>query len=77
MYVQVHTYFGLQVEVQVFPEIQLYITPPANHTGLISGEDPRLQRRFTLMTVELIVRIAFQFEVTVSLFFRPLWQRQQ
>lgn len=63
MYVQVHTYFGLQVEVQVFPEIQLYITPPANHTGLISGEDPLLQRsrRVTLMTVEIFVRIALQF----------------
>lgn len=50
MYVQVHTYFGLQVEVQVLPEIQLYITPPANHTGLISGEDPRLQS-FSLVNV--------------------------
>ncbi|XP_072233453.1 mucin-5B-like [Leuresthes tenuis] len=37
MYVQVHTSVGMKIQVQVFPEIQLYITPPRNHTGTISG----------------------------------------
>ncbi|XP_036978240.1 mucin-19 isoform X3 [Acanthopagrus latus] len=37
MYVQFHTSFGMKIEVQMSPEIQLYITPPANHTGMISG----------------------------------------
>ncbi|XP_014864982.1 PREDICTED: mucin-19 [Poecilia mexicana] len=37
MYVEVHTPFGLKLQVQVFPEIQLYITPPTLHSGLISG----------------------------------------
>ncbi|KAM6895778.1 mucin-19-like [Xenentodon cancila] len=34
---QVHTSLGMKIQVQVFPEIQLYITPPRNHTGTISG----------------------------------------
>ncbi|XP_075328708.1 uncharacterized protein LOC142385910 [Odontesthes bonariensis] len=37
MYVQVHTSVGMKIQVQVFPEIQLYITPPRNYTGRISG----------------------------------------
>uniref|UniRef100_A0A669F067 VWFD domain-containing protein n=1 Tax=Oreochromis niloticus TaxID=8128 RepID=A0A669F067_ORENI len=37
MYVEVHTSFGMKIQVQVSPEIQLYITPPGNHTGMISG----------------------------------------
>ncbi|XP_078021284.1 mucin-2-like [Epinephelus lanceolatus] len=37
MYVHVHTSFGMKMEVQMFPEIQLYINPPTNHSGLISG----------------------------------------
>ncbi|XP_073337244.1 mucin-6 [Pagrus major] len=34
MYVQVHTSFGMKIQVQMSPEIQLYIMPPANHTGM-------------------------------------------
>ncbi|XP_029681304.1 mucin-2-like [Takifugu rubripes] len=37
MYVQVHTSLGLKIQVQVSPQIQLYLTPPTNHTGPISG----------------------------------------
>ncbi|CAG01179.1 unnamed protein product [Tetraodon nigroviridis] len=37
MYVQVHTSLGLKIQVQVSPEIQMYLTPPANHMGPISG----------------------------------------
>lgn len=39
MYVQVHTSFGLKIQVQVSPQIQLYLTPPppTNHTGPVSG----------------------------------------
>ncbi|XP_039648190.1 mucin-19-like isoform X2 [Perca fluviatilis] len=37
MYVQVHTSFGMKIQVQMSPEIQLYITPPRNHTEAISG----------------------------------------
>ncbi|XP_053170206.1 mucin-2-like [Scomber japonicus] len=37
MYVRVHTYFGLEILVQMSPEIQLDITPPGNHIGTISG----------------------------------------
>uniref|UniRef100_A0A668TRF9 VWFD domain-containing protein n=1 Tax=Oreochromis aureus TaxID=47969 RepID=A0A668TRF9_OREAU len=37
MYVEVHTSFGMKIQVQVSPEIQLYITPSGNHTGMISG----------------------------------------
>ncbi|XP_006781182.2 mucin-5B-like [Neolamprologus brichardi] len=37
MYVEVHTSFGMKIQVQVSPEIQLCITPPGNHTGTISG----------------------------------------
>ncbi|XP_034720016.1 mucin-19-like [Etheostoma cragini] len=37
MYVQIHTSFGMKIQVQVFPEIQLYITPPRNHTEVVSG----------------------------------------
>ncbi|XP_071358816.1 mucin-2-like [Trachinotus anak] len=37
MYVQVQTSFGMKMQVQMSPEIQLYITPPRNHTGIISG----------------------------------------
>ncbi|KAK5621653.1 hypothetical protein CRENBAI_023918 [Crenichthys baileyi] len=37
MYVDVYTALGLKLQVQVFPEIQLSITPPTEFTGLISG----------------------------------------
>uniref|UniRef100_A0A8C4DQF0 VWFD domain-containing protein n=1 Tax=Dicentrarchus labrax TaxID=13489 RepID=A0A8C4DQF0_DICLA len=37
MYVEVHTSFGMKIQVQTSPEIQLYITPPPNHAGMISG----------------------------------------
>ncbi|AWO97913.1 putative mucin-19-like isoform 3 [Scophthalmus maximus] len=37
MYVQVQTSFGMKIQVQMSPEVQLYITPPRNHTGIISG----------------------------------------
>nr|XP_046234851.1 mucin-2-like [Scatophagus argus] len=37
MYVQIQTSFGLKIQVQMSPEIQLYITPPTDHTGMISG----------------------------------------
>ncbi|XP_031721465.1 mucin-19 [Anarrhichthys ocellatus] len=37
MYVQVHTSFGLNFQVQMSPEIQLYITAPRSHPGMISG----------------------------------------
>ncbi|XP_010792605.1 mucin-19 [Notothenia coriiceps] len=37
MYVQVDTSFGMKIQVQMSPEIQLYITPPKDHTGVISG----------------------------------------
>ena len=38
MYVQVHTSLGLKLQVQVTPQIQLYLTPPENHVGPISGQ---------------------------------------
>ncbi|XP_059182325.1 mucin-2-like [Centropristis striata] len=37
LYVHIHTAFGMKIQVQVSPKIQLYITPPKNHTGEISG----------------------------------------
>lgn len=37
MYVQVHTSVGMKIQVQMSPEVQLYITPPSNHTAMISG----------------------------------------
>ncbi|KAM7366979.1 hypothetical protein PAMP_014909 [Pampus punctatissimus] len=37
MYVQVHTSFGMKILVQMSPEIQLDITPPTNHHGMISA----------------------------------------
>ncbi|XP_047430714.1 mucin-2-like [Mugil cephalus] len=37
MYVQVHTSFDMKIQVQMSPEIQLYITPPRNYNGVISG----------------------------------------
>ncbi|XP_054862830.1 mucin-19-like isoform X1 [Amphiprion ocellaris] len=37
MYVQIYTSFGLKIQVQVSPEIQIYITSPKNHTGIMSG----------------------------------------
>ncbi|XP_069375420.1 mucin-2-like isoform X2 [Paralichthys olivaceus] len=37
MYIQVQTSFGMNIQVQLSPEIQLYITLPRNHTGVISG----------------------------------------
>ncbi|XP_036004742.1 mucin-19 [Fundulus heteroclitus] len=37
MYIQVHTTFGLKLQVQVFPEILLSITPPKQLNGQISG----------------------------------------
>ncbi|XP_060936361.1 mucin-19-like [Limanda limanda] len=37
MYIQVQTSFGMNIQVQMSPEIQLYITLPQNHTDVISG----------------------------------------
>uniref|UniRef100_A0A3Q3W8H4 VWFD domain-containing protein n=1 Tax=Mola mola TaxID=94237 RepID=A0A3Q3W8H4_MOLML len=37
MYVQVHTSFGLKIQVLMSPEIKLYISPPSKHTSIISG----------------------------------------
>uniref|UniRef100_UPI0037E9A684 mucin-2-like n=1 Tax=Semicossyphus pulcher TaxID=241346 RepID=UPI0037E9A684 len=37
MYVQVHTSLGIDIQVQMSPEIQLYITSHRNHSGMISG----------------------------------------
>lgn len=37
MYVRVHTSLGLKLKVQLSPQIQLYLNPPANHMGPISG----------------------------------------
>ncbi|XP_056281300.1 mucin-2-like [Pseudoliparis swirei] len=37
MYVQVHTSFGMNFQVQMSPEIQLYVSATRNHTGLLSG----------------------------------------
>ncbi|XP_067345992.1 mucin-2-like [Channa argus] len=37
MYVLVQTSFGMKIQIQMSPEIQLYITPPRNHTGTILG----------------------------------------
>uniref|UniRef100_A0A673BKS7 VWFD domain-containing protein n=1 Tax=Sphaeramia orbicularis TaxID=375764 RepID=A0A673BKS7_9TELE len=37
MNVQVHTSFGMTIQVQVSPELQLSITPPTNHSSMISG----------------------------------------
>ncbi|KAM4523928.1 mucin-19-like [Fundulus diaphanus] len=37
MYIQVHTTIGLKLQVQVFPEIQLSITPPNQLNDQISG----------------------------------------
>lgn len=49
-YIQVHTSFGLKVQVQVFPEVELYVTPPANNTSPISGS--RLARQQTPQTAD-------------------------
>lgn len=45
MYVQVHTSLGLKIQVQVSPQIQLYLTPPTKHNGPISGQPVREQKR--------------------------------
>ncbi|KAK5849188.1 hypothetical protein PBY51_008848 [Eleginops maclovinus] len=37
VYAQVDTSFGMKIQIQMSPEIQLYITPPKNQTGIISG----------------------------------------
>ncbi|XP_034529955.1 mucin-2-like isoform X2 [Notolabrus celidotus] len=37
MYIQVHTSLGIDIQIQMSPEIQLYISSPGNHTGVISG----------------------------------------
>ncbi|XP_054595563.2 mucin-6 isoform X2 [Nothobranchius furzeri] len=37
MFVQVVTSFGLKIQVQVFPDIQLYITPPTAGADKLSG----------------------------------------
>ncbi|TNN55192.1 Mucin-6 [Liparis tanakae] len=37
MYVQVHTSFGMNFQVQMSPEIQVYVSATRNHTGLLSG----------------------------------------
>ncbi|XP_074554297.1 mucin-6 [Halichoeres trimaculatus] len=37
MYIQVHTSFGLKIQIQMAPEIQLYISPPGNHSFVMSG----------------------------------------
>lgn len=70
MYVQVHTSFGLKVQVQVFPEVELYITPPANNTSPISGSRLTHNRLLRLLTHPLP-------DDEAGLSFRPLWQQQQ
>lgn len=70
IYVQVHTSFGLKVQVQVFPEVQLYVTPPANHTGPISGS--RLARQWTPRIVDSLFvwrwsRFVFQAFVATTI----------
>uniref|UniRef100_A0A3Q1GW89 VWFD domain-containing protein n=1 Tax=Acanthochromis polyacanthus TaxID=80966 RepID=A0A3Q1GW89_9TELE len=47
MYVQVHTSFGLKIQVQVSPEVQLYITSPRNHTGLCGNSNNDTTDDFT------------------------------
>ncbi|XP_070710318.1 mucin-5B-like [Pempheris klunzingeri] len=49
MYVQVHTSFGLKIQVQVSPEIQLYITPPRNQemSGLCGNNNNDTTDDFT------------------------------
>ncbi|XP_041636867.1 mucin-2-like isoform X2 [Cheilinus undulatus] len=37
MYSQVYTSLGVNIQVQMSPEIQLYITPPGNQKDMISG----------------------------------------
>uniref|UniRef100_A0A665X7E0 Mucin 6, oligomeric mucus/gel-forming n=1 Tax=Echeneis naucrates TaxID=173247 RepID=A0A665X7E0_ECHNA len=37
VYVQVQTSFGMKIQIQMSPEIELYITLPRNHNGTISG----------------------------------------
>lgn len=68
MYVQVHTSFGLKIQVQVSPQIQLYLTPPANHTGPISGQP--LKSKLGLAQLEPAV-MAFTLPL------RSLWKQQQ
>lgn len=68
MYVQVHTSLGLKIQVQVSPQIQMYLTPPANHMGPISGQ--RLQAKPGLAQLDPVA-------VTSSLALRSLWEQQQ
>ncbi|XP_056132665.1 mucin-19-like [Lampris incognitus] len=37
LYVQVQTSFGMKIQIQMSPEMQLYITPAENYTGIMSG----------------------------------------
>uniref|UniRef100_A0A3Q1C7X3 VWFD domain-containing protein n=1 Tax=Amphiprion ocellaris TaxID=80972 RepID=A0A3Q1C7X3_AMPOC len=47
MYVQIYTSFGLKIQVQVSPEIQIYITSPKNHTGLCGNSNNDTTDDFT------------------------------
>lgn len=69
MYVKVHTTFGLKVQVQVFPEVELYVTPPAN-TSPISGS--KHAQPYTRQTADSALPY-----VQAGLSFRPLWEQQQ
>lgn len=68
MYVQVHTSLGLKIQVQVSPQIQLYLTPPANHVGPISGQ--RLKSKPGLTQLDPVA-------MTFNLPLRSLRERQQ
>lgn len=68
MYVQVHTSLGLKIQVQVSPQIQLYLTLPTNHTGPISGQP--LKSKLGLDQLEPAV-MAFTLPL------RSLWEQQQ
>lgn len=68
MYVQVHTSLGLKLQVQVSPQIQLYLYPPTNHTGPISGQPVKSKPGLD------------QFDPIVMASTRPLrslWEQQQ
>uniref|UniRef100_A0AAY4BJU5 VWFD domain-containing protein n=1 Tax=Denticeps clupeoides TaxID=299321 RepID=A0AAY4BJU5_9TELE len=37
MYVQITTYFGMNIKVQMSPEIQIYVSLPSTHKGQVEG----------------------------------------
>uniref|UniRef100_A0A8C3B0N0 Uncharacterized protein n=1 Tax=Cyclopterus lumpus TaxID=8103 RepID=A0A8C3B0N0_CYCLU len=47
MYVRVHTSFGMNFQVQMSPEIQLYISASRNHTGLCGNNNDDTTDDFT------------------------------